>query len=82
MYYGYINMSLGDRDPLSEKPVTAEWNGAQITIHDVPGILEDAAINSKTIIYEEVDDKPPLIDSVQVTVNHSQNFTGSFLSTV
>lgn len=55
----------GDRDPSSEQPISAEWNGSSIHIYDVDAMLQDAS-SSETAIYDRSDFPYP-IERVQVT---------------
>ncbi|MDB5186256.1 MAG: hypothetical protein JWL85_779, partial [Candidatus Saccharibacteria bacterium] len=32
-------MSIEGRSPSSEQPITAEWNGSSIHVHDLDGIV-------------------------------------------
>lgn len=52
-------MSPKDREPLSEKPIIAEYNGSQIAIYDLDGILRDAAAQ-KTTVYDRADFTYPI----------------------
>ena len=58
-------MTTGDRDPLPDRPISAEWAGSQIKVIDVNGILQDAS-TSPTSIYDRSDFPYP-IERIQVT---------------
>ena len=58
-------MTQRDRDPLPERPISAEWNGSKISIYDIEGIIQDASSN-KTAIYDRSDFPHP-IERLQVT---------------
>jgi AAA+ superfamily predicted ATPase len=58
-------MPHGERDPSSDSPISAEWQGSHIRIHDLNGILDDAA-SQKTVIFDD-NDFPHPMERVQVT---------------
>ncbi|MDB5186253.1 MAG: hypothetical protein JWL85_776 [Candidatus Saccharibacteria bacterium] len=65
-------MSIEGRSPSSEQPITAEWNGSSIHVHDLDGIVEAAAVNPTTIYNS--DDFPYPIKHVQVTATHKYSY--------